>query len=437
MRFVALSALISSTLLTFSASSSLAAGIWLYESGAPDMGTASAGRAAIARDASTASTNPAGMTLLDRTQVMAGIVALDIQTEFNGSTSFTTWNNSTTDTAGSGSNAGGVLPSGSFNYVQVLTPDLRLGVYAGSYFGLGADYGDTWQGRYYAQKLALITMAINPTLAYRVSDWFSVGGGFTSMYGKLKQDVAINNRDHLNPNAPPTPDGSLKIDADDWGWGYNFGVMLHPAKGTRIGVTYQSEIALNFTDVASTEGVSGPIMSRISARFSNNSLDMSMRVPQAVTVSGYQQITDSLALMANFGWQNWNRFGKLGVDLTTPDTTRNTTVDTEMKDTWHGSLGAHYRVADAWLLMLGFAYDSSPVSDANRSVVLPLDRQIRYAAGVEYAFNKDVTAGFDYTFIDAGQSKIDQNRGPMAGHIVGEYDANYISAFGLNLNWKF
>lgn len=43
-----------------------AAGLWLYEQATPDMGSASAGRVALASDASTASVNPAGMTLLDR-----------------------------------------------------------------------------------------------------------------------------------------------------------------------------------------------------------------------------------------------------------------------------------------------------------------------------------------------------------------------------------
>ena len=45
------------------------AALELYETGAPDLGTASAGRAAMAADASTAAANPAGMTLLDRSQL--------------------------------------------------------------------------------------------------------------------------------------------------------------------------------------------------------------------------------------------------------------------------------------------------------------------------------------------------------------------------------
>jgi len=50
-----------------------AAGFELYEMGTPDLGTASAGRAAMAKDASTVFGNPAGMTKLDRSQILVGI----------------------------------------------------------------------------------------------------------------------------------------------------------------------------------------------------------------------------------------------------------------------------------------------------------------------------------------------------------------------------
>jgi hypothetical protein len=56
--------------LVAAAGTSRAARIALYETGAPDLGTASAGWAAMAADASTVATNPAGMTSLDRTLLM-------------------------------------------------------------------------------------------------------------------------------------------------------------------------------------------------------------------------------------------------------------------------------------------------------------------------------------------------------------------------------
>ncbi|MGA9722462.1 MAG: outer membrane protein transport protein [Candidatus Binatus sp.] len=62
-------------------SSARGAALELYEIG--DIGTASAGQAALAEDASTAAKNPAGMTLLDRSQLMTSPGALLPSTNFD------------------------------------------------------------------------------------------------------------------------------------------------------------------------------------------------------------------------------------------------------------------------------------------------------------------------------------------------------------------
>ena len=82
----------------------------------------------------------------------------------------------------------------------------------------------------------------------------------------------------------------------------------------------------------------------------------------------------------------------------------------------HVGLGAYYRVAETWLLMVGWAYDSSPISKSkDRSPILPVDRQFRYAAGVQYDWSKDFTVGAAYTLIDAGDSKINKEGTPLTG----------------------
>ncbi|MBW2705712.1 MAG: outer membrane protein transport protein, partial [Deltaproteobacteria bacterium] len=90
-------------------SSAWGGGIWVYESGSPDLGTAGAGRAALADDASTAGGNPAGMTRLERSQMLVAFQGLYIDARFD------------TDVSGfgggDGGNAGEFVPSGSLHYV--------------------------------------------------------------------------------------------------------------------------------------------------------------------------------------------------------------------------------------------------------------------------------------------------------------------------------
>ena len=157
------------------------AGLILYEINASTTGTASAGWSALAADASTAFTNPAGMTRLERSQLLAGVQPIIISTEFNPKAG-----TMVPGGGGDGGNAGGVLPYLSGFYVYRLNEKWRLGVSMVSYFGLGLDYDDDWVGRYYAQEGNFITVAAMPSAAYRVNDWLSVGGGVGAVYGRFK-----------------------------------------------------------------------------------------------------------------------------------------------------------------------------------------------------------------------------------------------------------
>src|SRR5713226_6428980 len=158
-------------LLTF-VTSARGAGLLLYETGAPDLGTASAGRAAMAADASTAAANPAGMTLLDRSQLLGASGAMLPSTNFDIAPQ-------TTTPGGGGGNAGVFLPIGGFFYVYRLSERVRLGVAADSDFAAAFNYGKQWTGRYYVTQESIITGKVNPSIAYMVNDWFSVGAGFS------------------------------------------------------------------------------------------------------------------------------------------------------------------------------------------------------------------------------------------------------------------
>jgi len=130
--------------LTILISSAWGSGIALYEQGTPDVGRANAGTAAIASDASTAGRNPAGMTRLERSQLMATLQPLLMRVKFDVSSG-------TTTSGGNGSDAGDLIMSAGFFYVHNVTENFKIGIASGSYFGAGLDYGNNWVGRYYVQ----------------------------------------------------------------------------------------------------------------------------------------------------------------------------------------------------------------------------------------------------------------------------------------------
>jgi long-chain fatty acid transport protein len=393
----------------------------------PDLGTASAGRAALAADASTAFGNPAGMTRLEGSQVVFGLQPLIVTTEFDTGTQSTT---AGTD----GGNAGGFVPSGGIYGVYGLRPDLKLGLSFNSYVGGALDYDDDWVGRYYTTETELLTFNLNPVIAYRVLPWLSLGAGFSVQWAELTQEAAINNnRTAITDFA----DGRLKYKDTNFGYGGNAGALFEIDARTRVGLTYRSQVNQNFDDVPSFGQLSGALQRLLQdSGVLGSSLGLDMSIPEEVMISAYRDVTDDLALMANFGWQNWAQFGEFDVSLQTAPP-RTQAVDAEMDDTFHGAIGVHYRLGKPTLLQLGFAYDSSALTEQHRTPSTPIDQQLRFGVGVLYAVTDEYTLGFAYEYAHLGSAPLDTTRDELTGTLEGDYSTNSLNVIGLTVSHRF
>ena len=404
------------------------AALELYEIG--DIGTASAGQAALAEDASTAAKNPAGMTLLDRTQLMTSPGVLLPSTNFDVAPETNLKPAFGGTKGGGGGNAGVFFPIGSFFYVRKLSERLRFGVAVYSDYGLGGDYGKTWVGRYYITEASLITGKVNPTLAYEVNDWLSVGAGFSFAVGRLTFQSKINNA------APRVPDGGLSEESWDEAFGAKVGILLRPISKLRIGLTYQSPEDYKFGFRPHVTGL-GQVLSRIRSRIGGVKVNVPLTEPQQAMLSGLYEVLPKWSLLADVGWQNWSAFGEFPVGISSPKQTTAVNANLHFSDTCHAAVGQQLQIGEKWLWSAGFAYDSSPVSKANRNAVLPLDRQLRYGTGLQYQINRDVTTGVSWELMDAGPGPYSNIRGPLAGTLQGHYSTNLLNFVAVNLIWKF
>ena len=401
------------------------AGIALYETGAPDLGTASAGRAAMAADASTVATNPAGMTLLDRTQLMITSGAMlpvinfdrGPQTDVRGG-------------GGGGGNAGVFFPIGGVFYAQKISDRLWLGAALYSNFGLAADYSLNWVGRFYQTSSSFITGQVNPNIAYRVNDWLSVGAGFSFSVARYKAQAKINNI------LPRFGEGGLSIESWDEAFGGNIGFLLRPTPKLRIGLTYDSPVDFKFGfHPFITNLAPGLRFALKKSGLLGTKVNLGQTEPMQFMASGLYQFTPEFALMGNLGWQNWAQYGQtqLGISAQTQKTLA---VNLHFNNTLQIAFGGQYRLADRWLWSAGFAYDSSPVAEENRQPSLPLDRQLRYGTGIQYEINDDMVLGIANEVMDGSNASYDVKRGPLAGRVQGDFSSNIIDFVGINLVWK-
>ncbi|MCU0727827.1 MAG: outer membrane protein transport protein [Planctomycetes bacterium] len=398
-----------------------AGGASLYEIGSPDTGLAGAGYAARAQDASTLFTNPAGMTRLSRSQSLFGIQPMYGDFDFHA-------DRNNTVAGGGGGNASGFILSGSNFFVHSLSPDFKIGFGALSYFGSGLDYDSGWVGRYYVQDINVMGLTLMPAAAYRICEQFSVGAGLNIMYGTLSQDIAVNNV------ADSLGDGRITIEDDTWGFGGNFGVLFEASPTTRFGLTYLTQVDLDFDDSPEFRKI-GPGLESVIEQRGFRSISLDMTVPQSLMASVYHELDDQIALLGNLGWQDWSRFGMVGVGIQSNDP-KSLTWDRDYRDTFHFAVGLQYRPAPEWTLSCGVAYDTSFVKDRDRTVDFPGGATLRIGLGAQYEVNDNLTLGLAYELADSGSLSVEQSRGDLGGRVSGEYDYVLVHVFTISIIWK-
>ncbi len=215
---------------------------------------------------------------------------------------------------------------------------------------------------------------------------------------------------------PPNGNGEVKIDGDDVAFGFGLGALFEVSERTRFGVVYQSEIEPEF---------SGDV--KISPPGLEVGTDTKITLARFIRVSGYHELNDRWALLGSVGWEDWSAFKDINISTGSGSQK----ISRNWDDTWKFAAGVHFRPVDQWLLQLGFAYDTSPVDADDRTPDMPIDRQIRYATGVQYQWSEDVSVGGQFVYADYGDAKIDN------ALLQGDYKRNDIFFLAINANWQF
>lgn len=406
-----------------------AGGFALSEMSAASVGDAHAGGAAAADDPSTVFYNPAGLTQLSGQQFSISGSGIRPSAKFS--------NNGSLSAVGSpliGSNGG---DAGALSFVPAvyysaqISPNLSFGIGMQSPFGLKTDYDAGWAGRYQATKSELTSVNINPAIAYRINDMVSIGGGISAQYVNVELSRAIDFGSicigTFGPAAcapigflPQAKDGSVTIKGNDWGYGYNFGMLFTPSTTTRVGVAYRSRIKHTLTgdaDFTQPAGLPAPLAA--APTFSNTSASAGLDLPDSVSLSGYTELDAKWALMADVTWMHWSLFNELRIhfdngaaDSVTPEQWRNTT---------RVSTAVNYRYNDEWKLRAGIAYDQSPVTDQFRTPRIPDADRTWLSLGAQFKSSAKDKWDIGYAHLFVKDASINKAEPPASGTLVGSY----------------
>jgi long-chain fatty acid transport protein len=401
-----------------------AAGFQLLEQNASGLGLSYAGSAAVAEDASTIFFNPAGMMLLRPREASLGLAAVRPSFKFRDRGSV--FAPGVPASGGNGGDAGGwgYVPDAYLSWE--LRRDLRVGLGMSVPFGLLTDYDNGWVGRFQAAKFEVATLNLNPSVAYRVNDRFSLGFGVNwqrldAEY--LRSAAAVSAAPALIPGLRAT---TVKLDVSDDSWGWNAGVLLTLSPSTRLGVSYRSSVdhtlegSLRFSGPLANSALTGGLTS-------DGDVRAKVELPDTWIISVVQELDARWTLLGDLSRTGWSSIPRLDIVRTSGALAGTTaqTLDADFRDTWRIALGTTYRYSDDLSWKFGIAYDQAPVRGAStRLVALPDNNRTWLSTGLKWrpAEGQALDLGVAYLFVPESRihnDQIAQGRGLVSG----TYDA--------------
>jgi long-chain fatty acid transport protein len=293
---------------------------------------------------------------------------------------------------------------------------IGLGLYAPS--GLINEYESTFQGRYQGSYSSTKEVTLQPTIAYRINDYVSIGGGPTINHfdAKLQNYLATG---ALNNGQ----DTRVTIKGDDTAIGYNVGLLVDLSDATSWGINYHSKVSYHLK--GHTEVSGSPSVIPLDGKY-DNKIDITM--PESVDTSITHHFNSRWTGYLGTTWKRWSRLKKIEA-INSDVSALGQSAGLERvgeplnwHDTWSTAVGASFQLNQQWLLRAGYAYDPSPISNADRSVRVPVGNRQVVTLGGAYLPSPDLTIDFAYGYLWESKASVNQ---PNNSGLQPEYSANY------------
>jgi long-chain fatty acid transport protein len=367
--------------LLLMAGTSFAAGFRLQEAGVKAMGMGFAFTAQ-ADDPSAIYFNPAGLTQLEGNNLMIGVTsAWPSGGEFTGSTPLTL--GATISETQKSLNF--YIPNAYYTYTDK-SRGMAFGVGVFTPFGLGQEYQnrDISIFRNQTTKIDLQTIVINPTIAFDIDEYISIGVGIDYMWGKVKyQKTPV-----VPAGAPFGGPGQFytNLEGSADAWGYNFGILLKPTKNVKVGFNYRSPFKPDVKDgdftASNLVGTANPLIFPMGTTRVSGTLNL-----PATAAFGVSYTFNRLTVEADADWTLWSSYNELKITNSTVST-YTTTQAKNWEDVCAIRIGAEYRVTDPLALRVGFVYDPTPVPAETLGPDLADSTRLNYMVGVGYKVGK-------------------------------------------------
>lgn len=436
-----------------STSTAQAGGFSLYtESSAAAIGNYAAGIAAEAADASTGWYNPAGLVLIRDQQAVFGGVGVFPKMTLSGTSTYRALPADYVQTFSDIDGAeNAFIPS--FHYALPLGDNATFGFSVTSPFGLSTDWGPMSPVRYAATFTELITSNFSPEIGGRLTENFSIGAGLDLQYARVKFNSMIGAPTIFGLVIPPF--NPYAVDSLSYNKGSSFGIGFHAGlmgmfndNHTRLGLNYQSKMRHVFHGYSQLSGplanvgnIFIPLNLTPNVTRSNDLTSNPINLPDVLTLSGYHDLNEKLALLGSVVYTGWSSLKTIQLkNVQVPSVAGNgalTQVNINSiayqnySDVWRIAVGANYHVNDVLMLRAGAGYDATPTNNIDRDVRLPDVDRWALSVGAHYQMRPSIGFDVGYTHLFQAEDTAVNKFIPLGA--TSSYTVNAVTHANANL----
>lgn len=353
-----------------------AAGFQLNEHSAAGLGRAFSGEGVMNDTAASAGRNAAAMMMFDRPTVSFGATYVNPKVDVNG-----------VSPQGRSLQADDIAPSAlipNAHYVQPINDRFAWGLSLTSNYGLSTEYDKDYPAGIFAGKTHLTTGNLNLNGAYRLNQYFSFGIGLNAVYAKAKLTRHFGEASSARPLPAETEVAYLK--GNKWGYGWNAGILYEIDENNRLGLSYRSQVDLDFNGDFRSElpigmgnGTSGKIIPG----------QLTLNLPDIWEFSAYHKVAPEWAVHYGITYTGWSSFeklhgkGKNGGKLFYKQE--------NFRNNMRLSLGTTHYYNKDWTFRAGIAYDDAAAPSSNHSISIPDQDRLWLSVGSTYNFTPDAS----------------------------------------------
>ncbi len=419
--------------LVSSAAILMGAGFQLFEAGSKATGFAGAFTAQ-ASDPSAIFYNPAGIAFLDGYQFYLGATFITPKSSFEGANPYPGFGVKEEQEAML------FYPPG-VHFVIPAGERIRFGLGVFSPFGLATKWKnkDKFTGRFISQFADLKHIAINPAIAWKVSDNFAIGATFDYRISSVALERNVPLFDPFTFTVKDIAHLKLSSEFKNSGFGFSVGALWKIRENFNLGFSYRHKVEIDYDGEAEFTQIStgNPVLDqlvKLSIPFGRTPGKATIVYPGMASLGFATSALKNWVFEIDLNWTQWSTYDKLPIEFTEhPEL--NPSEEAMRKyyeDVLSVRMGAERKFSDKFSCRFGYVYDQSPSLPQSVSPMLPDADRHGFTIGFSYNFGK--------FYVDFANMFLFFEKRSTEGKNVEGYNGTYktfANLLGIHFGYKF